>query len=569
VRRSRALLAVISVVVAVALTACGDDGETGAPKGMSTTKPTTTNRTVPSSRPPTIGDASACYRAPRDGDGGRIEFRDDTEALGLVDPLKGMYGHVVAAGDVNGDGWTDLFVGHFADRPDAVYEERGATGPAPDRLLIGGPDGFRVDETFPGTRGRSSGAAFADLDGDGDLDLVIARNVNDSTEIGRSPSVVLRNDSGRFEVAGELDDRRGGRSVGVFDYDGDGLLDLFLVEDRFAGGSSALFRNDGNLEFSDVTRDVDLPEDVDGLGVATADLDADGRPDLFVGGSNRLFVNVDGERFREIDNEDFRWRTYGEEDDVAGVATGDVDGDGAIDLVVGQHYNSTLDDGRSVPVHLYLNDGGEPGRPRFRDVTEDAGLVGLPTKAPHVELVDFDADGVLDILTTASADDGERPAVFRGLGVEDGVPRFEAPGGLGNAQYWVTGATGDFDHDGRLDVFLVDYEPARPSLAFGGDSDSAHWLAVAIGDAGSGGVGGRVEVYRTGGIGDAGALIGSRHITANTGFGGGSVSEAWFGLAGESRVDVRVQPPLGEPIDLLGIDADQLLVSGGTRGCGA
>ena len=49
----------------------------------------------------------------------------------------------------------------------------------PDRLLLGGPEGFRVDESFDVEPGRTAGAAFADLDGDLDLDLVLSRNVRD------------------------------------------------------------------------------------------------------------------------------------------------------------------------------------------------------------------------------------------------------------------------------------------------------------------------------------------------------------------------------------------------------
>ena len=80
-----------------------------------------------------------------------------------------------------------------------------------------------------------------------------------------------------------------GRSIGVLDYDADGMLDLFIVEDRyFDGGSSVLLRNLGDLQFEDVTA-VGLPSGIEGLGVATADFDGNGFTDLFVSGSNRLF----------------------------------------------------------------------------------------------------------------------------------------------------------------------------------------------------------------------------------------------------------------------------------------
>ncbi|MGH8984757.1 MAG: CRTAC1 family protein, partial [Acidimicrobiia bacterium] len=410
--------------------------------------------------------------------------------------------------------------------------------------------------------------APGDLDGDGDLDLVIARN-HRPNQAGRAPSVVLRNDDGRFTVATDLDAERGLRSVGVLDYDHDGDLDLFLVEDRFSAGSSVLLRNDGDFRFTDATTDAGLPEDVHGLGVAAADLSGDGRPDLFVAGSNRLFVNDGDGAFREGDSDVFSWETFGEEDDPAGVAVGDVNRDGRADLVIGQHYNSTLDDGVEVPVRLYLNEGNDGSAvPRFRDVTVEAGLVGLPTKAPHVEIVDVDADGLPDILTTASANDGTGPAVFRQVGIEDGVPRFEAPEGTGNPRYWIAGATLDADRDGRLDVFLVEFDQTRTSLFLRGSGDTAHWLGVELGPAGTGGVGARVEVYRSGGLGDGSELVGAREISASTGNASGSLPVATFGLGNTDSVDVRVRLPGDRaPVELRDVPADRLVDVAGDSAC--
>ena len=511
---------------------------------------------------PSAARAAVCYSAPRDDPGGAegVAFADATDDLGLAQPLAGLYGHATAVGDVNDDGWPDLFVGSFSDKREAGAES--ATG---DRLLLGSPDGFRLDESFPRQEGRTSGAAFADLDGDADLDLVIARNHRPS-EAGRAPSVVLRNDDGRFSIAAEVDTERGLRSVGVLDYDHDGRLDLFLVEDRFSGGSSVLLRNEGGLRFSDATADAGLPDDVHGLGVAAAELSGDDWADLFVAGSNRLFVNDGAGRFREGDSEVFAWETYGDEDDPAGVAVGDVNRDGRSDLVVGQHYNSTLDGGVEVPVRLYLNDGaGTDGAPRFRDVTEQVGLVGLPTKAPHVEIVDLDTDGWPEILTTASANDGAGPAVFRPLGVEDGMPLFEAPEGTGNARYWIGGATFDADRDGRLDVFLVEFDQTRTSLLLHGDGDSAHWLAAQIGPAGTGGVGATVEIYRSGGLGDATELLGSREISASSGNASGSLPAASFGLGDVDSVDLRVRLRGDrKPLGLRDVPADRLVDVAGT-----
>jgi enediyne biosynthesis protein E4 len=553
-RRARDAAAALVLAACMTAACSGEDGRRrdGAPAPAAEGRPR-----VDQARP---AGTAPCYEAPRAGGGGTITFSDATEDLGLVEPLAGMRAHATAVGDVNGDGWTDLFVGTFADRPLGDYRVHGADGPAPDRLLLGGPGGFRPDPSFPGELGRTSGAAFADLDGDADLDLVLSRNHRDE-ERGRAASVVLRNDEDRFSMAAELDARRGGRSIGVIDYDGDGPLDLVLVEDRASGGSTALFHNDGAFRFSETTTSAGLPTDVDGLGVATADLNGDRSPDLFVAGSNRLFVNTGDGRFREADSEVFAWERFGDEDDVAGVAVGDVDRDGRPDLVVGHHYNSTIDDGRRVSVRLYLNRGpDDSGEPIFGDVTKEAGLVALPTKAPHVEIVDLDADGWPDILTSASAADGTRPAVFRHLGLAGGIPRFEPPAGIGEPQYWVAGATLDADRDGRLDVFIAEFEPEFGSRLLRNDSDSAHWLAVAVGPTGTGGIGATVDVYRGGRLGERAHLLGTSEISASTGYGSGSAPLARFGLGRESLVDVVVRfADDRPPLDLRAVAADQLV----------
>ena len=512
--------------------------------------------------------AGGCFVAPVDGAPGAIQLEDATDDLGLVEPLTGIHGHATALGDVDGDGWVDVVVGTFADRDREAYRHRGAEGPAPDRLLLGGPDGFRVDESFPEMRGRTSGAAFADLDGDGRLDLILARNVRPDLDRGDEPSIVLRNDGGRFEPAAVLDTTRTARSIGVLDVDGDGLLDLYLLEDQWGGGSSVLLRNLGDFEFEDVTDGMELPDDVHGLGVVASDLTDDGRPDLFVAGSNRLFVNM-GDRFEEADGSVFEWETYGDEDTVAGAAVGDVDRDGRPDLLVGHHFNSTVDDDREVAVRLFLNDGvDDAGHPEFRDVTEEAGLTPLPTKAPHVEIVDLDSDGWPDLLTSASADGGSRPAVFRNLGADAGAdPRFEAPDGLGDEQYWVAGGTFDADHDGHVDVLLVEWEPTLPTLVLRNAGASGHWIAV--GGTGAAELGARVDVFEAEGLGDPDRLLGSRPITASTGYSSGSESVARFGVGDVTRVDLRIHLPAGaggadaEILELRDQPVDRTIVLGG------
>jgi hypothetical protein len=501
------------------------------------------------------GDLAVSYAAVTKGAPGPIQLTDATTTWGASDALAGMRGHAVAAGDVNGDGWTDLFVGTFADRPIDDYAYRGAEGPAPDRLLLGGPDGFRVDASFPGGRGRTSGAAFVDLDSDGDLDLVLARNVRDK-ERGRTPSVVLRNDGGTFTEVVTLTEPAGARSVGVLDYDADGLTDLFIAEDRLSGGSSVLLRNRGDFEFDDVTDTAGLGRDVAGMGVGTGDVDLDGDPDLVVGGSNRVFLNDGRGRFAEQRDAIAEWPVFGDEDDAAGVAQGDLNGDGRLDVVIGQHYNSTVDRGERVPVRLYLNEVDSAGALRLRDVTDEAGLVGLTTKSPHVEVADVDAGGRPDIVTTASGVDGQ-PIVFRNTGERGGVPQFEPSAQPGPAQYWVTGAVFDADHDGRLDVVAVEWEPSRPTLLLRNVGDTGNWLGV------SAPIGSRVEVYETGGLDDPERLLATGAVGTSTGYSAGGIDQVWAGLGADMSVDLLIEHPVRGEVKARDVPAGRHLVCQG------
>ena len=557
--RNTATLALVTLLAACTLGGgpVSTDPQSVDPSSSSEAVPQTTIQATsgsPSTAPPSAGeDAITCWSSAPSAGSESISFTDQSAALGLVDPLTGMHGHAAAFGDTDGDMVSDLVAGTFANRPPDAYEVRGATGPSPDRLLRGG-DVFTAVDEFPGGLGRTAAAVVADLDADGDQDVVLSRNSQDrpGSELG---SQVVRNEGGSWTALDlPLESWFKGRSIGVLDYDADGLLDLFIVEDRyFEGGSSVLLRNLGDLQFEDVTEAVGLPTGIEGLGVATADFDGGGLTDIFVSGSNRLFLAGEG-GFTEEVGVIPEWEAFGEEDDVAGAAAADVNRDGLTDLVVGQHYNSTVDRGTEVPVRLYLNRTGTSQI--FEDVTEQAGLVALPTKAPHVQLEDLDNDGWLDIITTASAGDGTLPAVFHGLGVEEGIPRFEAPQGLGSDQYWVAGPTTDLDRDGRLDLFLLEWEPSLPSITLHNETASGHWLQISVSLPGNA-VGSLVEVYEPGSMGDPEALVAHRQITIGEGYAAGREPFVHVGLGDLDRVDLRLVLPDGEVIELHDTEVDR------------
>ncbi|MEZ5301544.1 MAG: VCBS repeat-containing protein [Verrucomicrobiales bacterium] len=236
--------------------------------------------------------AAVCLSAPA-GAFAQIIFQERTDEAGLAEPLAGMMGHGGAWGDFDGDGRIDLFVGGFADRPDAEYAP--AAGPVRNRLFrnLGGGKFADAGQAAVAQFARTSGAVFADLDGDGDLDLYVANNAKGKTKhpggspqhaAQLQPSSLFENRDGQFS---DVSARSGAcpadvltaRNVGVFDYDGDGRLDLFVVEDKFtAEPGSRLLRSESGLKFAEATAEGGLPGEPFGLGEAPQISTATGCP---------------------------------------------------------------------------------------------------------------------------------------------------------------------------------------------------------------------------------------------------------------------------------------------------
>ncbi|MFP4058471.1 MAG: CRTAC1 family protein [Candidatus Brocadiia bacterium] len=507
-----------------------------------------------------------CGAASEPGGQGALRFVEAAAPWGLAEPLAGIMAHAAACGDIDGDGDLDLYVGGFCDRLPQRY--RPAPGPVPNVLLINEAGRFRDSgQDAVVMEARTSGAVFADLDNDGDLDLVVTNN---SKRRGlRVANKLFENAGGRFRDVSQgnpLCVTMGGRSIGVLDFDGDGLLDLLVTEDKWTGRHTRLYRNKGDLQFEDVTAKAGLPADLPGLGVITPDLNLDGWPDIFVSQANRLFLSQGDGTYREGGSQAFHYEPINREASPCGVACGDLDRDGDLDIVV-------VDHSQPARQHLFLNEGLRDGVPRFREVTAQAGLAyEFPSWTPdrfhlkhaHVEIGDLDNDGWPDIAVAATWLDGtmSRPFVCRNLGLHGGQLRFHVPPVRRGNAYFACGPVGDFDRDGRLDLFMAGSVAQMPSRLFLNRTPPRHWVRVRVlgRTINRMGIGAKVRVYRAGGLGEPRALLGYSEIGTGQGYCTGQEAIAHFGLGHLTVCDVLVTLPFGKgTVRRPGVPADRLL----------
>jgi enediyne biosynthesis protein E4 len=266
-----------------------------------------------------------------------------------------------------------------------------------------------------------------------------------------------------------------GGGVGLLDYDGDGVLDLYfaqggpLVPGKSAATADVLLRNLGGGRFEDVSASVGLAPRGYGQGVAVADYDGDGDPDVYVTGygQNTLWRNDRG-HFTDVTAE-------------AGVGCGlwslgaafaDYDGDGDLDLFVARYF--TFDPAKAPfqrnpqtgaaeygmpadfpgqPDVLYRNDGNG----RFTDVTARAGVAGNG-RGMGVLASDLDGDGRIDFLV---ANDAMPNALWINRGDGTFEDRAELLGlavnGEGRAEANMGIAYGDSDGDALPDVMITHF----------------------------------------------------------------------------------------------------------------
>ena len=272
--------------------------------------------------------------------------------------------------------------------------------------------------------------------------------------------------------------------LALFDYDSDGLIDVYFLNGAPLKGTvvdtpprNALYRNNGDWTFFDVTESAGVGDLGFGLGTTVGDYDNDGDPDLFVNnfGPNVLFRNNGDGTFTDATGE-------------AGVAGGnkvgagacffDMDADGDLDLYAANyvdftyevHVPATVDGYRwhigpraypPVADMLYRNNGDGT----FTDVSRSSGIDAVAGTGMGLVSGDFDDDGDTDVFV---CNDVRCNFLFQ----NDGAGKFQEVGLLAGVAYNLHGHENasmgvdcaDYDNDGLLDLFMTDYQGELPVL---------------------------------------------------------------------------------------------------------
>ncbi len=272
--------------------------------------------------------------------------------------------------------------------------------------------------------------------------------------------------------------------LALFDYDLDGYIDIYFLNGAALKGTvleaaptNALYRNNADGSFTDVTQQAGVGDQGFGLGVSAADYDNDGLTDLYVNnfGPNVLYLNNGDGTFSDVTAE----AGVGNGNIVgAGVVFLDIERDGDLDLYVSNYVDFNYEnhvpimvEGKvfqagpkyyhPVPDTLYRNNGDGS----FTDISASSGIGQHAGPGMGTVGADFDDDGDTDVFV---CHDGYANFLFQ----NDGQGHFEEVGLIAGVAYDFEGKEnssmgvdcGDYDNDGKLDLFMTDYQVEMPVL---------------------------------------------------------------------------------------------------------
>ena len=462
-----------------------------------------------------------------------------------------------AVGDFNNDGYQDFFAvsgGRLSVHPRDYLFINNGNGTFTELSQEWGLTGVHLGK----------GAAVGDINNDGWLDLFVVsagpvgapgpghhrlyRNNGDDT------FTEIAEDAGVNQTA--LIEDGFGATFGDYDLDGD--LDLFVA--GFAGGAgNRLFRNDGEESFTDVTDDIGLfdhtPVVVRGFAPRFVDMDGDRYPELLIGadfGTSRYFRNDGDGTFTDITTS----TGTGTDENGMGQCVGDFNGDGRLDWYITSIY--LPQDGwtgnklySATGTHTYVEEAEARG--------VDDGGYGWAALA-----VDFNHDGRLDIAET-NGDAGAVGSPFRNeqsyLWIQNDEGDFDElalASGLAHIGRGRGMANFDFDNDGRQDVLIFSYGESLNLYRNIVTGDDAHWLRVFLDTSGEGdlapnGHGARVTATANG-VSQIRVIASGDHFLSH------SELSAHFGLGPATMLEsLRVDWPDGRTTELQNVYANRTL----------
>jgi hypothetical protein len=424
-----------------------------------------------------------------------------------------------AFADIDGDGDLDLFVG-FDGAPNRLY--RNDKGTFADIASAAGVADARATRA----------AGWGDFDADGDPDLILGFTPGAAGPVLR----LYKNDGAKFSdvttASGLVVATGAVRQPSWVDFDADGDLDLFI---GFRDRANALFRNDGG-KFTDVAATVGLADARKTVGAVWFDYDQDGDLDVAVanmdGDANGLFKNDKGMFTDVAAAAGVQWggRAPGDKGNgTVRVCAGDLDGDGRLDLVAANY----------GPLGFFSNRGAG----KFEDRAIASGLA-IDSRYDSCAPADFDQDGMLDLYVNGTVNGGAsfQDTLFRnnGSGFEDVTPvnlrALQADHGV----QWA-----DVDADGDLDLALTGSRPDGMHLILRNmlpAADAARAVQVRVLDAKGHATlaGAEVRIFAAG----SSKPIATRLVDSGSGYDAQSDMPVHFGIpAAVKRVDVQVIVP--------------------------